>query len=221
MSDSPYAAAAEGVRGSALAQREHGKRARNAITRGELGQYVHVDRDAVALIEKQNESRVPDLVSLRRERMGESPFAFFRGTAGLMAHDLAHQPSTEVQVVICGDAHIGNFGLYASPERRIIFDLNDFDEAAPGRGEWDLRRLATSAFLAAEENGASSDEATSVAVHTAKAYVKQLRGFLKMPPTTRHHVALDETLAVQTVPAATMPLFDAAVKRHDGGPQQE
>lgn len=87
--------------------------------------------------------------------MAASPFTFYRGTAELMALDLSHQIQTGTQIVICGDAHISNFGLYASPERRLIFDLNDFDEAAPGPWEWDVKRMVTSAILAARENGFS------------------------------------------------------------------
>ena len=93
--------------------------------------------DPVALLEEQNRGRVPELVPLRWQRMLASPFAFLRGSAVVMAHDLATTPSTGIMVQACGDAHIANFGVFATPERHLIFDVNDFDETLPGPWEWD------------------------------------------------------------------------------------
>ncbi|MBU4439569.1 MAG: DUF2252 domain-containing protein [Acetobacterium sp.] len=119
---------------TAKAQREKGKEARKTIPFSAQATLSPVDRDPVTLIESQNTNRLPELIDLRKERMSISPFTFYRGSALLMAHDLSKQAITGHQLIICGDAHLNNFGLYASPERRLVFDLNDFDEAAPGSG---------------------------------------------------------------------------------------
>ena len=116
---------------TAPALRQKGKEARSIVTFKNQGTFVPVNRDVDALIDEQNKTRIPELINLRRERMSVSPFTFYRGTALIMAHDLAKQAITGAPLIICGDAHINNFGLYASPERRLVFDLNDFDEAAP------------------------------------------------------------------------------------------
>lgn len=109
--------------------------------------------DPVELLVEQNRTRVPELVPLRFGRMATSPFAFYRGSALVMAHDLATTPNAGIEVELCGDAHLANFGLFASPERRMVFDLNDFDETAPGPFEWDVKRLAASLVVAARANG--------------------------------------------------------------------
>ena len=132
--------------------------------------FTPVDRDPVALIDAQDAGRLPELVPLRRERMSVSPFTFYRGSAGLMAHDLARQTVTGVHVVICGDAHLSNFGLYASPERRLVFDLDDFDEAAPGPWEWDVKRLVTSVVLGAMELGLRRKRVREAALACATGY---------------------------------------------------
>src|SRR5437763_352995 len=106
------------------------------------------DRDPVAILEAQAGSRVPELVPLRYGRMLVSPFTFYRGAAAVMAHDLASTPRAGLQVQLCGDAHLANFGGFASPERAMVFDLNDFDETLPGPFEWDVKRLAASFEIA-------------------------------------------------------------------------
>jgi uncharacterized protein (DUF2252 family) len=107
----------------------------------------------VEVLVESNRSRLQDLVPVRYARMGVSPFAFLRGSALVMAHDLAAGPSTDLEVRLCGDAHLANFGVFASPERRLMFDLNDFDEASTGPFEWDVKRLAASIAVAGRENG--------------------------------------------------------------------
>jgi uncharacterized protein (DUF2252 family) len=109
--------------------------------------------DPVEVLVESNRSRLQDLVPVRYARMSTSPFAFLRGSALVMAHDLAAAPSTGLEVQLCGDAHLANFGVFASPERRLMFDLNDFDESAPGSFEWDVKRLAASIAVAGRENG--------------------------------------------------------------------
>jgi hypothetical protein len=123
-------------------RRARGKEARNrAPLSSHDGWEPATDRpDPVGLLEKQNRTREPDLVPVRHGRMVVSPFSFYRGTAKIMAADLADTPTAGLQVQLCGDAHLSNFGLFASPERRLLFDLNDFDETLPGPFEYDVKR---------------------------------------------------------------------------------
>ncbi|HTD51000.1 MAG TPA: DUF2252 domain-containing protein [Acidimicrobiia bacterium] len=125
---------------------------------------------ANALLERQNTTRLPWLVPVRRERMLASPFAFYRGAAAVMAADLASTPRTGITVQVCGDAHLANFGVYASPERQLVFDINDFDETIGGPWEWDLKRLTTSVMIDAQHH--AFDEATcrTITLRTAESY---------------------------------------------------
>ena len=127
-------------------------------------------KDPVTLIEEQNEDRIPWLIPVRRARMSLSPFAFYRGTARIMAHDLAGSPVSGINTQICGDAHLANFGAYASPERRLVFDLNDFDETLQGPWEWDVKRLAASFVLAGRHNGLSAKETRKVTERVVRSY---------------------------------------------------
>ena len=122
----------------------------------------------------QEKGRLIELLPLRRRRMSASPFAFFRGSAGLMAHDLSRQVDSGIQVQLCGDAHLMNFGFYASPERTLLFDINDFDETTPGPFEWDLKRLGVSAVLAARELGFDGDAQRLCVKSLAKRYRKSM-----------------------------------------------
>src|SRR5690349_10105015 len=126
--------------------------------------------DPVAQVIASNEGRVPRLVPVRIGRMAASPFAFLRGAAAIMAEDFAHLPSTGILPVICGDAHLGNFGFYASPERDLVFDLNDFDEAHPGAWEWDLRRLVASVHMAGRQNGTTEQRCADAVARCVRAY---------------------------------------------------
>ena len=129
---------------------------------------------------------MPWLVPVRVGRMVASPYAFLRGTAGIMAADFAALPATGITPVVCGDAHLGNFGFYASPERELVFDLNDFDEAHPGAWEWDLRRLVTSVWVAGRQNGSTEDEcADAVAPLRRSAYRQQVRYLADQPLLAR------------------------------------
>ena len=133
--------------------------------------------DPVEQLVTQGERRITSLVPIRHGRMSTSAFAYYRGSAVVMAEDLASQPDTGLIVQLCGDAHIANFGLFASPERTLLFDLNDFDETHPGPFEWDVKRLATSAVLAARSNGWSASVQRSLARQCAEAYRLAMRGF--------------------------------------------
>lgn len=148
-----------------------GRAARARVPRSSHAQpALAPDRDPIAVIESENRSRIARLIPLRNERMSRSPFAFFRGTAAIMAADVAAAPSTGAIVQACGDCHLANFGLFATPERNIIFDLNDFDETLPAPWEWDVKRLAASVVLAALETGANGALARSMAQSTVRAY---------------------------------------------------
>src|SRR5580693_657421 len=136
-------------------RRAAGRALREKIKRGELGRWQPKEEraDPIDLIEEAHVGRLERLVPVRIGRMVMSPYAFLRGAASLMAEDFARLPRTGIEPVICGDAHLGNFGFYASPERDLVFDLNDFDEAHPGPWEWDLWRLTTSIWVAGRQNG--------------------------------------------------------------------
>ena len=154
-----------------------GKEARTAVPRSSQGSWEPAaDRpDPVALLEEQAESRVPELVPIRHGRMLASPFAFYRGAALIMAADLATTPRTHINVQLCGDAHLSNFGLFGSPERKLMFDINDFDETLPGPWEWDVKRLAASMEIAGRDLGFSRADRRDVVTACAAEYRVQMR----------------------------------------------
>jgi uncharacterized protein (DUF2252 family) len=133
--------------------------------------------DPIAVLQTQAASRVPDLVPIRYGRMSSSPFAFYRGGALIMAADLAKSPDSGLQVQLCGDAHMSNFGIYASPERRLVFDINDFDETHPGPFEWDVKRLAGSLAVAGRDNGFSAKKRRRIIVAAAGGYRTAMRSY--------------------------------------------
>lgn len=137
-------------------------------------------RDAVRLIQASNEGRVAELLPVRHGRMLASPFAFFRGAAMLMAHDLAQTPRCPVTVQLCGDAHLSNFGLFASPERRLLFGINDFDETVPGPFDWDVRRLAASFVVASRERGFKKLAIEEIVQTLLDTYHRQMLEFAEM-----------------------------------------
>ena len=149
-----------------------GKAARTALSRKAQGTYEPAEHrpDPIALLDEQEQTRVPALLPLRHERMGASAFTFYRGTAIIMASDLGAQPSSGLQVQLCGDAHLSNFGLFAAPDRVPVFDVNDFDETNPGPFEWDVKRLATSFVLAALDNGFPKAVVGQAALTSARSY---------------------------------------------------
>ena len=152
-----------------------GRAERWTVPREAHAELVPTDRDAVDLVLGQEEDRIQDLLSIRHGRMLASPFAFYRGSAIVMAYDLASGPRTSLVTQLCGDAHLGNFGLYGSPERQLVFDLNDFDETWPGPFEWDVKRLAASVELAARANAYPASRARSIVVDVVGAYRKAMR----------------------------------------------
>jgi uncharacterized protein (DUF2252 family) len=137
-------------------------------------------RDPIALLEEQAISRVPELVPIRYGRMLVSPFAFYRGGALIMAADLATTPNSGLRVQLCGDAHLSNFGVFGSPERNLVFDINDFDETAPGPWEWDVKRLAASFAIAGRDRGFSDGERRNVVLATVSSYREAMTAFAGM-----------------------------------------
>jgi uncharacterized protein (DUF2252 family) len=138
------------------------------------------ERNPVELIEEQNEDRLPWLVPVRRARMAVSPFAFYRGGARIMAADLASTSVSGLRTQICGDAHLANFGGYASPERRLVFDLNDFDETLPGPWEWDVKRLATSFIIAGRHNALEKKQCRKLVRKCIRTYSRAMSVLAEM-----------------------------------------
>ncbi|WP_367322115.1 DUF2252 domain-containing protein [Streptomyces sp. HUAS ZL42] len=159
-----------------------GKAARSAAPRSAHGDFTPPPKrtDPVDVIEAQSAKRVPELVPIRYGRMSESPFRFYRGAAAIMAADLADTPRTGIRAQLCGDAHMLNFRLLASPERRLMFDINDFDETLPGPWEWDVKRLSASLVIAGRANGFSAKERATVVRATVRSYRERMREFAAM-----------------------------------------
>lgn len=137
---------------------------------------------SIAVLEKSNHDRLEDLIPIRYSRMLTSPFSFLRGSAALMADDLSRTPSSGIYVQACGDCHLLNFGAYATPERKLVFDINDFDETLPAPWEWDVKRLATSFVVAAEDSQLSKSSAQRIAKICAQSYRENMRAYSKQSP---------------------------------------
>jgi uncharacterized protein (DUF2252 family) len=150
----------------------------------------------LTLLQRQATVRVPELLPIRYGRMAVSPFTYFRGAALPMAADLADTPNSGLAVQACGDAHMANFGLFASPERRLVFDINDFDETHPGPWEWDVKRLAASLEIAGRDNGYSAGQRRDIVVSAVAAYRQAMREFAELP-TLQVWYALAEMEALQ------------------------
>jgi uncharacterized protein (DUF2252 family) len=165
-----------------LAERAaRGKAARAEVPRSAQAEIEFPKRrDPLGLLEEQAVSRVPELVPIRYGRMLVSPFAFYRGGALIMASDLARTPNSGIRAQLCGDAHLSNFGVFGSPERRLVFDINDFDETAPGPWEWDVKRLAASFAIAGRELGFSGKERRRIVLDTVRSYRETMAMFAGM-----------------------------------------
>jgi uncharacterized protein (DUF2252 family) len=151
-----------------------------------------VDRpDPIDLLERQAKTRVPELVPIRYGRMLVSPFAFYRGAALVMASDLAATPQSGLRVQLCGDAHLSNFGVFASPDRRLVFDLNDFDETLPGPWEWDVKRLAASLAVAAREREFRAKQREGIVAGAVRAYREAMREFSALENLAVWYARLD------------------------------
>jgi uncharacterized protein (DUF2252 family) len=161
---------------------QRGREARQSVTRrGHAGWSPPAGRaDPVDVLVEQGRHRVPQLLAIRYGRMLRSPFAFFRGAAAIMAADLATLPATGIHAQLCGDAHLGNFGAYAAPDRGLVFDCNDFDETLRGPWEWDVKRMAASAAVLGRERGLPAAERTDIVAAAVRAYRKAMAGFADM-----------------------------------------
>jgi uncharacterized protein (DUF2252 family) len=193
-----------------------GRELRERVPREALAAWSPANRriSAVASVQLTNAGRVPDLIPVRIGRMVASPFAFLRGAAFLHAADAATLPATGVQPVICGDAHLGNFGFYASPERDLVFDLNDFDEAHPGAWEWDLRRLTTSIHVAGRQNSATEEQCTTAVARCVDAYRRNLRRLAGAPLLGRSYERIEADFLADNAPRkGSRRAVDQAVRK--------
>src|ERR1700757_793251 len=172
--------------------------------------------DPVTLLRSQETSRIPELLPIRYGRMLLSPFAFFRGAALIMASDLATDERTGLVVQLCGDAHLSNFGLFASPERSLVFDINDFDETLPGPWEWDVKRLLASLAVAARSNGFGSGGRERVVRGSARAYRERMRTLAEMHELDvwYSHTTIDDALEASVDPKYATAIRTAASRAH-------
>src|SRR4051794_2843474 len=172
--------------------------ARGKAARGQASRSSHAAwraaadrRSPIAILEQQAHTRVPELVPIRYGRMVESPFAYFRGAAAAMADDLSRTPASGLRVQLCGDAHLSNFGGFASPDRDLVFDLNDFDETLPGPWEWDVKRLIASFEIAGRSRDFDRDQRRATVTAAAREYRLAMRRFATMPDLAVWYARLD------------------------------
>ncbi|CAM5578867.1 hypothetical protein SCANM63S_02046 [Streptomyces canarius] len=180
--------------------KEEGKALRTGVPRS-AHRTLELDAarpDAVSAVAESNAGRIAELTPLRVGRMAATPFAFLRGSAALMAYDLARTPTTRIGTQICGDAHAANFGLYGDARGDLVIDLNDFDETAHGPWEWDLKRLVASLVLAGREAGADEDTCRAAAQDAAGAYRRTMRLLAKLPVLDAWNAIADEELVSHT-----------------------
>ena len=191
-----------------------GKAARSRAPRSSHGEWEPSAgrEDPIAILEAQAESRVQELLPIRYGRMSVSPFTFYRGAAAIMAADLGVTPTSGLRVQACGDAHLSNFGVYAAPDRRLVFDLNDFDESLPGPWEWDLKRLAASFEIAGRENGYKRKQRDAVLATLGRQYRAAVRGFAGMRQLEVWYARLDEDAIREQLRNAGQKLTEKAEK---------
>ena len=159
-------------------------------------------RDPISILEASNRGRLQELVPIRYGRMVRSPFTFLRGSAALMAYDLATTPTTGIRVQACGDCHLLNFGAFATPERNLVFDLNDFDETLPAPWEWDVKRLVVSFLVAGRDNGLSDDDSRLAVLECVRAYREHLRECTRLRPLEVWYQRLDAKTLIAAAPSA-------------------
>ena len=202
-------------------RRAQGKEARDRTALSSHSGWAPVTdrRGPVGLLAEQNRTREPDLVPVRHGRMLVSPFTFYRGAAKIMAADLAGTPVAGLQVQLCGDAHLSNFGLFASPERRLLFDLNDFDETLPGPFEWDVQRMAASFTIAGRHNGFTKPDTRAVTLASVRAYREAMASFAQMGTLAiwYAHLSEDELVHAVRIAAAEASKSKKTAKAAKGG----
>ncbi|WP_439591064.1 DUF2252 domain-containing protein [Microbacterium sp.] len=189
-----------------------GRAARQRVPRSALSRLTVGERDPLGILDRQNSTRVPELVPLRMERMAASPFAFYRGTAALQAADLAEDPHSGILVPSCGDAHVANFGFYASPQRTLAFDLNDFDEAAWAPWEWDVKRLVTSIVIGGQATSRDDDVVMDAALAAVRTYARSMAATAKQSPLTRFFEHFDVTAIAQSADSETRAVLREAIR---------
>lgn len=189
-----------------------GRAARDAVPREQLALLPDGERDPMGILDRQDSTRVPELVPIRTQRMAESAFAFYRGTAALMAADLARSPSSGITVGSCGDAHVSNFGLFASPQRTLVFDLNDFDESAWAPWEWDVKRLVTSVVIAGQSTSRDDRVVRDAALSAVRTYARALGNGAKRSPLKRYYDHFDADAGSGALDAESAEALRKAVK---------
>src|SRR4051812_8310265 len=192
------------------------KDARSAAPRSSHADWQPADdlRDPVELLEEQGQKRVQELLPIRYGRMSASPFAFYRGAAYVMAFDLATTPQTGIRVQLCGDAHLSNFGGFASPERDVVFDLNDFDETLPGPWEWDVKRLAASLAVAGRDRGFSAKQRREILGASMAAYRNVMTQVAELNELDMWYLRVDENVINEQFRAVAT---DKQVRRFEKG----
>jgi uncharacterized protein (DUF2252 family) len=185
---------------------------RRTLPRRKLGELSSAARDPLGILARQNEDRVPELVELRQERMAASPFAFYRGTAAIMAADHANDPHSGILVPSCGDAHVSNFGFYASPQRTLLFDLNDFDEAAWAPWEWDVKRLVTSVIIGGRATSRDDAVIEFAAREAVLSYARALKTAQAHTPMQRYFAHFDPQATSATLDKASRKALGTAIK---------
>lgn len=185
-------------------QKKMGKQLRDAFSFDDLGTFTPIDRDPNYLMDQVRSILIPELLPERTQRMNQSVFSFFRGTAELMEYDLIRQPNSPIHAVICGDAHIGNFGFFGSPERHLLFDLNDFDETGINPFEWDVKRLTVSTLLAGQESQFDSEKLTALLPELGATYRESLRAMFERTTLNRFYPVNNVETVLATIPAKSL-----------------
>ncbi len=200
-----------------------GKALRDKVARADHAKWKTDGRrpDPIKLLQASDTDRLKELVPIRYGRMLQSPFTFYRGSAAVMAADLARTPTTGLKVQSCGDCHLANFGGFATPERNIIFDINDFDETAPAPWEWDVKRLAASLVLAGRSIGLSEDNSRDCAVAAAASYRKRLHEFAEMDPLRLWYSTVSDEDILGPLPRATQKAVRKRIAKATAGSGSE
>jgi uncharacterized protein (DUF2252 family) len=194
--------------------RQEGRALRSSVPRSSHAAWRPArNRDPIAILERQAAQRDPSLIPIRHGRMSSSAFAFFRGGAAIMAADLASTPTTGLGVQACGDAHVANFGKFATPERRIVFDINDFDETLPGPWEWDVKRLCASLYIALRERGFSRAQCDSAVFVATRTYGEELDRYARMRTLSLWYDRIRLKQAVQRFPPELRGEIEQDAKR--------
>ena len=198
---------------------EAGKRLRTAVPRASLAEFKPPAKrkDPVAILEAQAKTRLQELIPVRYARMLTSPFAFLRGTAAVMAQDLSASPVTGLQVQVCGDMHVSNFGVFASAERSLVFGINDFDETIPGPWEWDLKRLATSAVVAGQFVGKDRESCEAFSRAVVSSYRQHMREYAEMGYLATWYSVIHEEDLLAAVPPKLLPEWQKGLAKAKKG----